>query len=334
MEKMEKVLLEIKDLKTYFSRTDGRDVRAVDGVSFKIHEQETLCVVGESGCGKSITALSVMGLIQKPKGRIAGGEILFEGQDLTKLKYNEMCNIRGNRVSMIFQEPMTSLNPVMTIGKQIRETLVVHGKAKKKDAMLRVKEMLKTVGISRIDKIVNEYPHQLSGGMRQRVMIAMALICEPSLLIADEPTTALDVTIQAQVLDLIRELKTKVKTAVLFITHDLGVVADMADTVVVMYAGQAVEIAAADKLFSRPSHPYTKALLEAIPYIDRDLETLFSINGTVPDAAFYPDGCRFAERCTHFDKDLCPCNAEVPFKDIGDGHLARCTRLEGELVEG
>ena len=330
---MENILLEIKDLKTYFSRIDGRDVKAVDGVSFKIHEQETVCVVGESGCGKSITALSVMGLVEKPKGRIAGGEILFNGLDLIKLSNDEMCNIRGNEISMIFQEPMTSLNPVMTIGNQIRETLIVHGKAKKRDAMVKVKEMLKTVGISRIDKIVNEYPHQLSGGMRQRVMIAMALICEPALLIADEPTTALDVTIQAQVLDLIRELKKKVRMAVLFITHDLGVVADMADTVVVMYAGQAVEIAAADDLFAKPSHPYTRALMESIPYIDRDTDMLFSIKGTVPDAAFYPEGCRFAERCTNYDKDLCMCTGMVALKEMDNSHLVRCTRANGRVPD-
>lgn len=331
---MEKVLLEIKGLKTYFSRPDGRDVKAVDGVSFKIHEQETVCVVGESGCGKSITALSVMGLVQKPKGKIVGGEILFDGMDLTKLSHDEMCNIRGNRISMIFQEPMTSLNPVMTIGKQIRESLIVHGKASKKDAILRVKEMLRTVGISRIDKIVNEYPHQLSGGMRQRVMIAMALICEPLLLIADEPTTALDVTIQAQVLDLIRELKTKIKTAVLFITHDLGVVADMADKVVVMYAGEAVEIASADDLFAKPSHPYTRALLESIPFIDKETDTLFSIEGTVPDAAFYPAGCRFAERCSYHAKELCPDTGRLDFTDLGNDHLVRCTRVTGEVAAG
>jgi peptide/nickel transport system ATP-binding protein/oligopeptide transport system ATP-binding protein len=331
---MEKILLEIKGLKTYFRRTDGRDVKAVDGVSFNIHEQETVCVVGESGCGKSMAALSVMGLVPKPKGRIATGQILFEGKDLTKFDNDEMCGIRGNRISMIFQEPMTSLNPVMTIGKQIRESLVVHGKANRKDAMMRVKEMLKTVGISRLDKIINEYPHQLSGGMRQRVMIAMALICEPSLLIADEPTTALDVTIQAQVLDLMRELKTKVKTAVMFITHDLGVVADMADTVVVMYAGQAVEIAAADDLFARPSHPYTKALMESIPYVDRETDTLFSINGTVPDAAFYPEGCRFAERCGDYDSAVCSCAGTVGFREMENGHLVRCVRIAGEVVAG
>ena len=329
---MEKVLLDIKGIKTYFSRADGREVKAVDDVSFKIHEQETVCVVGESGCGKSITALSVMGLVQKPRGRIVSGEILFEGQDLTKLSNDEMCNIRGNRISMIFQEPMTCLNPVMTIGKQIRESLIVHRKAKKRDAMKRVTEMLKTVGISRLDKIVNEYPHQLSGGMRQRVMIAMALICEPSLLIADEPTTALDVTIQAQVLDLIRKLKKEVKTAVLFITHDLGVVADMADTVVVMYAGEAVEIAGADDLFESPSHPYTRALMESIPYIDREAETLFSISGTVPDAAFYPDGCRFAERCNDYDKDICPCADKVALREIKNGHFVRCARAAGEVT--
>jgi peptide/nickel transport system ATP-binding protein/oligopeptide transport system ATP-binding protein len=331
---MEKVLLELKGLKTYFSRADGRDIKAADGVFFKIHEQETVCVVGESGCGKSITALSIMGLVKKPKGRIAGGQILFEEMDLTKLSDEEMRKIRGNRISMIFQEPMTSLNPVITIGEQLRESLMVHGKAKEINAMTRVIEMLKTVGIPRADKIIYEYPHQLSGGMRQRVMIAMALICEPSLLIADEPTSALDVTIQAQVLDLIRELKAKIRTAVLFITHDLGVVADMADTVVVMYAGQPVEIASADDLFAMPSHPYTRALMDSIPYIDRDADTLFSIKGTVPDAAFFPDGCRFAERCIDYDENICPCVETVALREVGNGHFVRCMRATGELTTG
>jgi len=331
---MKKILLEINGLKTYFSRADGRDVKAVDSVSFKIREQETVCVVGESGCGKSMTALSIMGLVQKPRGRIAGGEILLDGTDLTKLSPEEMRHIRGNRISMIFQEPMTSLNPVLTIGEQVNESIMIHGRLGKAEAMERVKEMLKTVGIARIDEIVNEYPHQLSGGMRQRVMIAMALICEPSLLIADEPTSALDVTIQAQVMDLIRELKAKVKMAVLFITHDLGVVADMADTVVVMYAGQAVEIAKADDLFDRPSHPYTRALMDSIPFIDRETETLFSIEGTVPDAAFYPDGCRFAARCFYYDKNICPCADTVALKEVGRGHSVRCIRAEGENQAG
>jgi peptide/nickel transport system ATP-binding protein/oligopeptide transport system ATP-binding protein len=331
---MEKILLEIKGLKTYFSRIDGKDVKAADGVFFKIHEQETVCVVGESGCGKSITALSIMGLVKKPKGRIAGGEILFEGMDLTKLSDEEMRKIRGNRISMIFQEPMTSLNPVITIGEQLRESLVVHGKAREINAMMRVTEMLKTVGIPRPDKIIHEYPHQLSGGMRQRVMIAMALICEPSLLIADEPTSALDVTIQAQVLDLIRELKVKARTAVLFITHDLGVVADMADTVVVMYAGQPVEIASADDLFASPSHPYTRALMESIPYIDKETDTLFSIKGTVPDAAYYPDGCRFAERCNDYDGNICSSDETVALREVSDGHYVRCKRAAGELRAG
>ena len=328
---MEKTLLEIKGLKTYFSRLNGKDIKSVDGVSFNVDEGETVCVVGESGCGKSVTALSVMGLVQKPKGKIVAGEIIFEGQDLTKLSHDEMCTIRGNRISMIFQEPMTSLNPVMTIGKQIRETLLIHGKAEGEDAMRRVVEMLKTVGIPRAEKIVKEYPHQLSGGMRQRAMIAMALICEPALLIADEPTTALDVTIQAQVLDLIRELKQKIGTAVLFITHDLGVVAEIADRVVVMYAGQAVEIAPADDLFANPSHPYTRALLESIPYVDKETERLFSITGTVPDASNYPDSCRFAERCIDYDENICTPNKVVELAEVKSGHWVRCLRISAEV---
>lgn len=323
---MSEVLLEVKDLKTYFSRDDGRYVKAVDGVSFTVNKGETLCVVGESGCGKSITALSIMDLIQKPRGRIVGGEILFEGKDLVGLSEEQMCSIRGNRISMIFQEPMTSLNPVLTIGEQVAETLVVHQNTPKAQAMEKTVEMLKMVGIARADKIIKEYPHQLSGGMRQRVMIAMALICEPALLIADEPTTALDVTIQAQVLDLIRNMRDKLKTAIIFITHDLGVVAELADKVVVMYAGQVVEAADADTLFKNPTHPYTKALLASIPFMDQQKDILYSIRGTVPDAAFYPDGCRFRDRCD-FCKGECPENEMPQLKEIAPGHLVRCLKV-------
>lgn len=317
------VLLEVKNLKTYFSRDDGRYVKAVDGVSFTVNRGETLCVVGESGCGKSITALSIMDLLQKPRGKIMGGEILFEGQDLVCASEEQMCGIRGNRISMIFQEPMTSLNPVLTIGDQVSETLTVHQNMKRAQAMEKTVDMLKMVGIARADKIIREYPHQLSGGMRQRVMIAMALICNPALLIADEPTTALDVTIQAQVLDLIRDMRDKLKTAIIFITHDLGVVAELADKVAVMYAGKIVEQADADSLFRNPTHPYTKALLASIPFMDQEKDVLYSIRGTVPDAAFYPDGCRFQDRCDECGGD-CPQDRMPELKEVSPGHFVRC----------
>lgn len=321
---MSEVLLEVKDLKTYFSRDDDRYVKAVDGVSFSVNKGETLCVVGESGCGKSITALSIMDLVQKPHGQIVGGEILFEGNDLIKFTEEQMCSIRGNRISMIFQEPMTALNPVLTIGDQVSETLIVHQHMKKSVAMQKTVDMLKMVGIARADKIIKEYPHQLSGGMRQRVMIAMALICNPALLIADEPTTALDVTIQAQVLDLIRDMRDKLNTAIIFITHDLGVVAELADQVVVMYAGQVVESADADTLFKNPMHPYTKALMAAIPFMDQQKDILYSIRGTVPDAAFYPSGCRFQERCDECSETACPQNVMPELKEVEPGHFVRC----------
>ena len=324
---MSEVLLKINNLKTYFSRDDGRWVKAVDGVSISVNRGETVCIVGESGCGKSITALSIMDLIQKPRGRIVDGEIIFEGQNLVGLDEDSMCKIRGNRISMIFQEPMTSLNPVLTIGDQVSETLIVHKNMKQKEAMEETVKMLKMVGLARADKIINEYPHQLSGGMRQRVMIAMALICEPALLIADEPTTALDVTIQAQVLDLMRDMQSKLKTAVIFITHDLGVVAEVADKVVVMYAGQVVEEALADELFKNPTHPYTKALLESIPFMDQQKDVLYSIRGTVPDAAFYPDGCRFAKRCDHYNEQDCPENHMPELREVAPGHIVRCFRV-------
>lgn len=321
---MSEVLLEVKDLRTYFSRDDDRYVKAVDGVSFSVNRGETLCVVGESGCGKSITALSIIDLVQKPRGQIMGGEILFEGNDLAKFTEKQMCDIRGNRISMIFQEPMTALNPVLTIGDQVSETLIVHQHMKKSVAIEKTVDMLKMVGIARADKIIKEYPHQLSGGMRQRVMIAMALICNPALLIADEPTTALDVTIQAQVLDLIRDMRDKLSTAIIFITHDLGVVAELADQVVVMYAGQIVESADADTLFKNPMHPYTKALLASIPFMDQQKDVLYSIRGTVPDAAFYPSGCRFQERCDECSETACPKNVMPELKEVEPGHFVRC----------
>jgi peptide/nickel transport system ATP-binding protein len=319
---MAEKLLEIRNLKTYFQLDDAKWAKAVDGVDLSVDSGQTLCIVGESGCGKSITALSIMDLIPKPPGKLVDGEIIFEGRNLTKLSADEMCMIRGNKIAMIFQEPMTSLNPVLTIGKQISEVLILHRNIERKQAWREATAMLQKVGIPRADKIVKEYPHQLSGGMRQRVMIAMAMVCNPKLLIADEPTTALDVTIQAQVLDLMRKMKSTYGTAVIFITHDLGVVAEMADAVAVMYAGQIVETATVDTIFENTMHPYTKALLASIPFVDQDKKVLYSIPGTVPDAANFPPGCRFAERC-----ELCDaaCLKSLPtLREVRPGHYVRC----------
>ncbi len=327
---MAEAVLRLSDVKTYFSRNDGLWVKAVDGISFSVKKGETVCVVGESGCGKSMTALSIMGLVPKPRGQIVGGEILLHDTDLTKLTDDEMCKVRGSKISMIFQEPMTSLNPVKTIGSQVAEAVLTHTGASKADAMQQTVKMLEMVGIPRADKIVREYPHQLSGGMRQRVMIAMALITKPDLLIADEPTTALDVTIQAQVLNLIRELKQKTGTAVVFITHDLGVVAEMADYVVVMYAGQVVESTDTKTLFKSPVHPYTRSLLASIPFMDQQKDVLYSIQGTVPDAAHYPDGCRFRPRCDACRGGRCE-SAEMPqLYKVGPSHYVRCFHAEEE----
>lgn len=317
-------LLEIKNLKTYFALDEGKWVKAVDGVDLSVESGKTLCIVGESGCGKSITSLSIMNLIPKPPGKIVAGEILFEGMDLAKLSEDEMSEIRGNKISMIFQEPMTSLNPVLTIGDQISEVLVLHRNMQKKQALQETVQMLQKVGIPRADKIASEYPHRLSGGMRQRAMIAMAMVCNPKLLIADEPTTALDVTIQAQVLDLMRKMKSEFGTAVIFITHDLGVVSEMADDVAVMYAGQVVEAAPVGEIFDDTKHPYTKALLAAIPFVDQEKEVLYSIPGTVPDAANYPPGCRFADRCEMSDAE-CIRHAPV-LREIAAGHYVRCLK--------
>lgn len=291
-------LLEVKNLKTYFRRKKDF-VPAVDGVDLKIHKGETIALVGESGSGKSITSLSIMRLIPSPPGEIVDGQILFNGKDLVKLSEDEMCHIRGNEISMIFQEPMTSLNPVLTIGEQIMEVLIYHQKLNKTVAKKKAIEMLELVGIPRANEIVDEYPHRLSGGMRQRVMIAMAMSCNPKLLIADEPTTALDVTIQAQILDLMKELSEKYETSILLITHDLGVVSEVADRVVVLYCGQVVEEADVDSLFAEPYHPYTIGLMGSIPSLDEEVERLQSIKGNVPPPEHFPKGCRFAPRCPH-----------------------------------
>ena len=319
---MPEKLLEIKNLKTYFALEDGGWAKAVDDVSFSVDKGETLCIVGESGCGKSMTALSIMDLIARPAGKYMGGQMLFHGKDLRTLSEKEKSSIRGNQIAMIFQEPMTALNPVKKIGTQIAEVLQLHEHMDKKQAMDQAILMLKKVGIPRAEKIVHEYPHQFSGGMRQRVMIAMAMMCNPELLIADEPTTALDVTIQAQVLDLMRTMKREFHAALIFITHDFGVVSEMADNVVVMYAGQIIESGQADMLFERPLHPYTRALLASVPFIDQDKEVLNSIPGTVPEASNYPEGCRFAERC---DRCHAKCRKTEPkLQEPEPGHFVKC----------
>jgi peptide/nickel transport system ATP-binding protein len=328
---MAETLLEIRNLKTYFKLDKDRWAKAVDGVDFSVASGKTLCIVGESGCGKSITSLSIMDLIPKPPGEIVAGEIIFEGKDLTKLSAEAMCAIRGNQIAMIFQEPMTSLNPVLTIGKQISEVLVLHRNMDPKPALEEAVAMLKKVGIPRAEKIIKDYPHQLSGGMRQRVMIAMAMVCNPKLLIADEPTTALDVTIQAQVLALMRKMQSTFGTAVIFITHDLGVVAEMADDVAVMYAGQVVETAPVDTIFENSRHPYTKALLASIPFVDQDKKVLYSIPGTVPDAAGFPEGCRFAERCEFCEPDCV--KAQPALQEVQPGHFVRCYKADRWEVE-
>ncbi|MDA8220792.1 ABC transporter ATP-binding protein [Desulfosporosinus sp.] len=325
------MLLEVKNLRTEFKLKRGT-VRAVDDVSFTIDKGEILAIVGESGSGKSVTSLSLMGLIQKPGG-VAGGEILFKSQDLTKLSQKELQEIRGNKISMIFQEPMTSLNPVWRIKDQIMENIMTHMKMSKKEALARTVEMLDTVGIPSPAERANDYPHQMSGGMRQRVMTAMALSCEPDLLIADEPTTALDVTIQAQILELLYQMREKFNMAVLLITHDLGVVYEAADRVIVMYCGKIVEEADVKTLFEQPQHPYTVGLLQSIPQIDHESdEHLFMIKGMVPNPLHMPSGCSFSDRC---DRCMERCTKEMPELQEINGHKVRCFLYdkaeEGEL---
>ncbi|MEG0214779.1 MAG: ABC transporter ATP-binding protein [Hungatella sp.] len=324
---MENKILEVKDLKTYFYTEEGV-VHSVDGLSYELRERETLAIVGESGCGKSVSSLSVMRIIQSPPGKIeSGSQILFEGKDILKISENEMQNIRGNEISMIFQEPMTSLNPVFTVGQQIHQILHYHQKINKNQAKQRAIEMLKLVGIPSPELVVDQYPHQLSGGMRQRVMIAMALSCNPRILIADEPTTALDVTIQAQILRLMIDLKSKFNTAIILITHDMGVVAEMADNVLVMYAGQAIEYAAVTDIFSDPKHPYTQGLLQSIPKLHEEVERLYAIKGSVPSAVDFPKGCRFAPRC---QKCMDICNKQAPdLYEVGNGRKVRCHLYAG-----
>jgi len=318
------VLLDIRNLKTWFKTDDGM-VRAVDGVDLSVNRGETLAVVGESGCGKTVTARSVLKLIDMPPGRFESGEILWRGRDIIPLSPAEMDNIRAREIAMVFQEPMTSLNPVYTIGDQIGEALRVHERVSRKAAMDAAVEMLRLVQIPTPERRVHDYPHQFSGGMRQRAMIAMALACKPRLLIADEPTTALDVTIQAQILDLLNDMKQRFGMAVMLITHAMGVVAENAQRVVVMYAGKVVEQAPVEELFARPHHPYTQGLIRSIPRMDARLhgrERLSQIPGTVPSLLHPPHGCRFADRC-QFVQDACRAE-QPPLKEVGPGHRSAC----------
>jgi peptide/nickel transport system ATP-binding protein len=323
-------LLRLEDLRTHFFTDDGV-VRAVDGVSFEVREGETLAVVGESGSGKSVTSLSILRLVADPPGKIVGGRILFRGKNLLELSPPAMRAIRGKEISMIFQEPMTSLNPVYTCGEQIIEALVLHEKLDRRTARARTIEMLKLVGIPSPEQRVDEYPHQMSGGMRQRVMIAMALACKPAILIADEPTTALDVTIQAQILELLQHLQEVMKMAVLLITHDLGVVAETADRVAVMYAGQVVEYCDVSAAFRRTLHPYTSGLLHALPRLGQKQEALRVIPGNVPDPARFPRGCRFHPRCP-VAQERCR-ESEPPVLTFDGDHQARCWRAD-EIAAG
>ena len=321
---MPETLLEVRDLVTGFD-TDAGLVRAVDGISFSVPKARTVGIVGESGCGKSVTALSIMRLLPRPMGRVLGGEILFEQLDLLKVEDEEMRKIRGSRIGMIFQEPMSALNPVHRIGKQLTEVYLEHLDIAKNEAMARAIELLGHVGIPSPEIRVSEYPHQLSGGMRQRVVIAMALACKPSLIIADEPTTALDVTIQAQILELMQKLQAEMGMSIILITHDLGVIAETCDEVVVMYAGHIAESGPVRDIFERPKHPYTKGLLNSIPRLDHPRKTHLSIiEGMVPGLFELPPGCRFQNRCS-FRKELCA-EAPPPIESVTDKHGVACFR--------
>lgn len=316
-------VLDVKQLRTSFFSSDG-EVPAVDDISFSVNKGEILGIVGESGCGKSVTSLSIMKLIPQPPGKIVGGEILLDGEDLVKASEKRMREIRGNEVAMIFQEPMTSLNPLFTIGDQLTEGIKLHKKLNKKAAIQQAVEMLKLVGLPRAEQIIKEYPHQLSGGMRQRVMIAMALSCHPRLLIADEPTTALDVTIQAQILSLMKDLNQKLDTAIVMITHDLGVVAEVCERVIVMYAGKIVEEAPVKEIFKNPKHPYTQGLLQSVPDVREKKERLYSIPGNVPKPGSIKTGCRFAARC-EFVHDRCLTESPPLYNaNNAEPHTVRC----------
>jgi len=322
-------VLEIGELRVSFHGDDGRATRAVDGVDLTVQRGQTLGLVGESGCGKTVTALAVMGLLPKDSAAVSGW-IRFEHSDLLNLPDRAMRDLRGDRLAMIFQEPMTSLNPVYPVGEQIAEVLVRHRGLSRQQARARAVELMRLVKIPSPEHCIDDYPHRLSGGMRQRVMIALALACEPTLLIADEPTTALDVTIQAQILDLMRDLKASIGAAIILITHDLGVVAEVCDEVAVMYAGEIVERAPVDVLFANPQHPYTIGLLGSIPRLDRNAEELAAIDGMVPNLTALPPGCRFAPRCP-FMHATCQ-QARPPIVSVGSSHLSRCIRAPLEQV--
>jgi oligopeptide/dipeptide ABC transporter ATP-binding protein len=324
-------IVSVDNLKTYFYTEDGT-VPAIDGVSFEVKRGETLAIVGESGSGKSVTSLSIMRLIPQPPGKIVDGDIKFNGESILMKSEKEMRSIRGNRISMIFQEPMTSLNPVYKIGDQISESIIIHQKKTKKDALAEAINLLNLVGIPEPERRINQYPHELSGGMRQRVMIAIALACQPELLIADEPTTALDVTIQNQILQLMKTLKQKINMSIMLITHDLGVVAEMADSVVVMYAGQVVEQGDVYTIFENPKHPYTEGLLKSMPSAEKRIGKLYAIEGVVPNPLNLPSGCRFAARCEYA---TALCYDEMPdIQKIGNEEAVRCwkytNRWEGK----
>jgi peptide/nickel transport system ATP-binding protein/oligopeptide transport system ATP-binding protein len=334
LEKTAPPILEVRDLQTTFSLTKSLSVRAVDGVSFDVNKGETLAIVGESGSGKSVTSLSIMGLLPKDTGRVSGGSIKLNGREITTLDDRAMRDIRGKQIGMIFQEPMTSLNPVHTVGQQISEMVVRHENLTKAKARIRAIEMLHLVGIPEPKIGVDNYPHQLSGGMRQRAMIAMALACEPSILIADEPTTALDVTVQAQILELMQNLQDKLGMAIIFITHDLGVVAEVADRVVVMYASQVVETARVNEIFEHPRMPYTAGLINSIPRLgsSANKKRLEAIPGNVPSLTKLPGGCRFHPRCG-FSTDIC--RSSVPtLQAAGPNHMIRCTRWSDLNLNG
>ena len=318
-------LLSVENLQVQFQTKKGINT-AVDGVSFSIEKGRILGIVGESGCGKSVTSMSILQLLSS-NARISGGSIRLDGKELIGLPEKEMCKIRGNDIAMIFQDPMTALNPTLTIGNQLMEPIMLHQNCGKKEAWVRAVDVLKRVGIAAPEKRMKEYPHQLSGGMRQRVMIAMAVSCEPRLLIADEPTTALDVTIQAQILELMCELREKMGTAIMLITHDMGVVAETADDVLVLYAGKAVEYGSIEDIFEKPKHPYTQGLLNSIPRLDEDVEMLNTIEGTVPAPGAMPAGCRFAPRCP-YGKERCM--KEKPGVYHVENSLVSCFRYEGE----
>lgn len=318
-------LLEVKDLRTYFFTAYGT-VKAVDGINLHLDEGETLGIVGESGCGKSMTGLSILRLVPKPPGKIVGGEIFFQRHNLLTLSEKDMRRVRGNKISMIFQEPMTSLNPVFTIGSQIGEAIRLHQGLKKGEAIEKTIEVLRQVGIPQPQERISHYPHQMSGGMRQRVMIAMAISCSPRLLIADEPTTALDVTIQAQILDLLRELRHKLTMALMLVSHDLGVIAEMADRIAVMYAGSVVEYTEASNLFQHPRNPYTRGLLQSLPYHQKPRSRFRVIPGQTPNPLKLPAGCTFHPRC-YMALDLCRA-VEPELREVVPGHWSKCHRAE------